>query len=482
MRRSNGRVLWAVAASTLVAAALAMGAPPPAGADPAAPGPALRPLLLAAADVPQGWTELAAQKSTTTTRLGCVAKFAHPGKGWRHADAVFSNGKGLPFVTDAVASGPGVAKTWRRLRAELSGCRSATITIKGKAHRARIRPLAFASAATGAVASRWQLTATGLALGVDLFVFRVRQVLGVVAYVDAGVVDTTDASAFAAAAVARAGGRAGVVDGVVTVATAPVRTVRTADGVVAYRKVGSGPPLVLVMGYGGTMETWDPQFVDALAHHYTVVVFDNAGIGRTPALPGTLTIDAMAQQTSALVAALHLGSPDVLGWSMGGLVAEALAVLHPAQVHRLVLCATYPGTGAVRPPQSAVDDLDAGGTKALGVLFPPGAEAAATLFTVATAAYPTAAPAPPRVVTAQGDAVLEAWSGKDPALRRFRDIRAPTLVADGAEDRLVPAANARALAAGIAGSTLLIDQGAGHAFLFQDLVTFVPAVEEFLAH
>ena len=61
----------------------------------------------------------------------------------------------------------------------------------------------------------------------------------------------------------------------------------------------------------------------------------------------------MADQTSALIDALGLGRPDVLGWSMGGMIAQALAVLHPAQVRRLVLCATYPGTGAAVPPSQA---------------------------------------------------------------------------------------------------------------------------------
>jgi pimeloyl-ACP methyl ester carboxylesterase len=79
-------------------------------------------------------------------------------------------------------------------------------------------------------------------------------------------------------------------------------------------------------------------------------MFDNSGVGRTQQLPAPLTIDAMADQTSALIDTLGLGRPDVLGWSMGGMIAQALAVLHPAQVRRLVLCATYPGTGAAVVP------------------------------------------------------------------------------------------------------------------------------------
>jgi len=75
--------------------------------------------------------------------------------------------------------------------------------------------------------------------------------------------------------------------------------------------------------------------------------------GTASVVPAPLTIDAMAGQTSALIDTLGLGRPAVLGWSMGGMIAQALAILHPAQVRRLVLCATYPGTGAAVPPSQA---------------------------------------------------------------------------------------------------------------------------------
>jgi len=141
-----------------------------------------------------------------------------------------------------------------------------------------------------------------------------------------------------------------------SVVSAPVRVAHTRLGAVGYRVIGSGLPLVLVMGYGWTMEGWDPRMVHALALHHRVVMFDNSGVGRTQELPQPFSVDAMADQTSALIDTLGLGRPDVLGWSMGGMIAQALAVLHPAQVRRLVLCATYPGSGQAvitsgsRPP------------------------------------------------------------------------------------------------------------------------------------
>jgi pimeloyl-ACP methyl ester carboxylesterase len=472
-RQLLGAVL---AASSLVGPSLATAG----AAGGSASVPVLGPLLLVPGDLPHGWSKVTTSKNNVTTHLNCLGALGHPPRGWRHQVATFKNGKGLPLVSEGLATGPKPAAFFRGVREEFSGCRSATLTINGKTDRAKISRFPFSSHATGAVASSWQLVATGLQLGLDVVLFRVHGVIGSVSYADAGGADALNAEAFANAAISKAGGGAGLVTGVVTVTTTPVRLVRTTAGTVAYRRMGSGPPLVLVMGYGGSMETWEPEFVNLLAHRFTVVLFDNAGIGGTSRPTGTLTIDGMAEQTSALIEALHLGSPDVLGWSMGGLIAQALAVLHPALVHRLVLCAAFPGTGAVRSPQAAVNDLNAGGQRALSVLFPPHQMVAATVFVAQTSFYLSSSAAPKKVVAAQASAIRQAWAGKDVALQRFTQIKVPTLVADGASDRLVPAANASELAAGIAGSKLKLYKGAGHAFLFQDLAAFVPAVESFL--
>ena len=111
-----------------------------------------------------------------------------------------------------------------------------------------------------------------------------------------------------------------------------------------YREVGAGSPLLLITGFGASMDDWPPSFVDTLAGQHEVIVLDNAGVGQTSAAASS-SITAMADQTSDLMSALHLRRSAVLGWSMGGMIAQALAVDHPAQVSRLVLTATQAGTG-----------------------------------------------------------------------------------------------------------------------------------------
>ena len=265
------------------------------------------------------------------------------------------------------------------------------------------------------------------------------------------------------------------------VAAAPVRTVQTKLGRVGYRMLGSGPALVLITGYAGTMESWEPAFVNDLSKHHRVVIFDNAGIGETQSLPAPLTIDAMADQTSALIDALALGKPDVLGWSMGGMIAQALAIRHPSQVNRLVLCATFPGSGKdVVPSQKVINALNAGGQAALDDLFPADRAKAAAAFVAGTATYPSSAAAPAATVAAQAKAIIEWWDDRDPSGRRTASIAVPTLVADGTVDRLDPVSNSRSLATLITGAKLRLYAGAGHAFLFQDESSFVPLVESFL--
>ena len=137
------------------------------------------------------------------------------------------------------------------------------------------------------------------------------------------------------------------------IVAAPVRVAATADGAVSYREIGSGSPLLLIMGLGGTMNDWSPSFVNALAARHKVVVFDNAGVGKTAGLAPPLSVTAMAKQTSALISALHLAPTAVLGWSMGGMIAQALAVQHASQVSRLVLAATQAGDGKAVAPAAA---------------------------------------------------------------------------------------------------------------------------------
>jgi dienelactone hydrolase len=187
----------------------------------------------------------------------------------------------------------------------------------------------------------------------------------------------------------------------------------------------------------------------------------------------------MADQTSALIDALHLGRTDVLGWSMGGMIAQALTVLHPGQVRRLVLCATFPGVGTVIPPQAKINDLANG--NGLSVLFPADQPMAADAFSAEAQSYADPEAASAGVISAQADASLSWFHGTDSAGRKTPEISAPTLVADGAEDQLDAVSNSRAIAGLIPEAKLLIYPDAGHGFLFQEGTPFAVTVQSFLS-
>jgi pimeloyl-ACP methyl ester carboxylesterase len=266
------------------------------------------------------------------------------------------------------------------------------------------------------------------------------------------------------------------------VVNAPTRIARTTAGPVGYREIGAGSPILLAMGLGGSMDDWQPAFVAGLAADHRVVEFDNAGVGKTGTVSSPLTVTGMANQASALISALGLGRMAVLGWSMGGMIAQALAVLHPAQVSRLILAATQPGTGRALPvpaaAAAAVVSQDPG--TVLSVLFPPGQAAAEQTYAIGILRYPDFYQAPRATITAQESAVEQWIAGKDPAGRQLGQLRIPTLVADGTLDQLDPVANDWLLEASVPGAELILYPGAGHAFLFQDLASFVSAVKRFL--
>ena len=445
---------------------------------------ALENRLLSARDLPSGWSAVPVNPKAVQTNAPCLASVGARPTGWTYADAAFVEGVSIPNLVEVLAIGAKVGERWQALARALAACRSATLTIGGTKAAAAVRPLPFPRLASTSSSSAyaWSLTVAGIPIGFDLVLFETGRYAGYIAYSDLGAPSAATVQAFARAAVtkARTGSTARISDAL-SVTSAPVRGARTTLGTVAYRVVGSGPPLVLITGYGGTMQGWDRRFVDALAQRYRVVIFDNAGVGRTQSLK-PLTVDAMANQTSALINALHLRQVDVLGWSMGSMIAQALAVLHPAQVHRLVLCASYPGNGqATRPSAAAIAALKSGNEqKVMADLFPANQTAARDTYLAAISSYPAAPAVPAGTLAAQSQAVIMWWAGTDPAGARDATISAATLIADGTADRLDPLANSRVLASLIRGSKLELYPDAGHAFLFQDEAAFVVTVESFL--
>ena len=189
----------------------------------------------------------------------------------------------------------------------------------------------------------------------------------------------------------------------------------------------------------------------------------------------------MADQTSALIDALKLGKTDVLGWSMGGMISQALTARHPGQVRRLVLAATWPGNGEAREDRSKAPPADATAEEFIAALYPDNQTAAVKLYNDGLASY-TDRSTPPDAIYGTQRAAINGWlAGEEPAGKRFTATSVPTLVAGGAEDRFNPISNTRQLAKLVENSELEVYDNAGHAFLFQPDTNFATRANTFLA-
>jgi pimeloyl-ACP methyl ester carboxylesterase len=269
-----------------------------------------------------------------------------------------------------------------------------------------------------------------------------------------------------------------------TAVNAPTKVVKIGKQKVAYRSFGSGRPLVMVMGLGGTMGSWDPTFLDGLAAgRHRVVLLDNEGVGRTTTLPGQLTIRRMGDTVAGLIKRLKLKRPDVAGWSMGGMIAQSFAVRHPKLARRLVLMATAPGDGkGAAPTPDALKALTGADlTAALGLLFPSDqSHALDTYVADILKRRPFEGVAPPAQVVQQ-TAASGAWLlSQDPDGRRVAGLRLPALIGGGELDALLPVANQRHLHELIKGSKLVTYPDASHGFLFQHQQDWLPRVLAFL--
>jgi pimeloyl-ACP methyl ester carboxylesterase len=257
----------------------------------------------------------------------------------------------------------------------------------------------------------------------------------------------------------------------------------------AYREVGHGRPLVLIQGSGAAMDVWDPLMIAGLAEHHRVIEFDNRGVGSsTDDRSQPMTIDLLADDTAALIRALHLGRPDVLGWSLGGFIAEDLAARHPKLVRRLVLVSSDPGgTHAV---QAAPDVLALDARVTLGqatldeilyLLFPPEGLNAGLAWLNRYFSQPGCCES---VAYETGVRQLDAESawyapggGVWDALPR---LNPKTLVMAGLNDIDVPVRNARLLATRIPDPTLRLFAHTGHGLPLQRPIVVANAVDRFL--
>jgi pimeloyl-ACP methyl ester carboxylesterase len=259
------------------------------------------------------------------------------------------------------------------------------------------------------------------------------------------------------------------------------------DGIeIGYRQFGHGPDLIMVQGDTAAMSLWMPYLLHPLARSFTVTIFDNRGVGySTDDLSRPITVPLMARDTGALIEALGLVKPTLVGWSMGGEIGLTLAEQQPTMLGALVTTGGDAGSShTVPPPPGLIRKLanpNAGTNVFLELLFPPtrAGGAAAARFGRGYVSIPQEKVSP-RTLRRQ-EAAEEGFLSYTGTWRGLPAITTPTLLTNGALDPGVPPVNARRMHARIPGSSLSIYAGAAHGMLFQDAERFAAQIASFSA-
>jgi pimeloyl-ACP methyl ester carboxylesterase len=241
---------------------------------------------------------------------------------------------------------------------------------------------------------------------------------------------------------------------------------------IAYRRIGNGRPLVVLNGFAATSADWDPSFIDRLASSNELILLDNRGIGDSSDDGQPFDIAKLADDVTRVVGTLGIDRVDVLGWSMGGFIAQTLALQHPGRINKLILLSTAPrGADADRAsPEVWSRLIDMSGTpheqarRLLSLLFPSDiAESVYREFGDVVAA--ARARLSPDLINRQA-AAIEAWH-RTGIGNQLREINASVLIAAGTADIVVPPSNALKLVNAIPGAWLAQFTGGGHAFMAQ---------------
>jgi len=253
----------------------------------------------------------------------------------------------------------------------------------------------------------------------------------------------------------------------------------------SYERAGSGPPLLLIMGMSGTMCHWGEPLLDDLRRDFDTIVYDHRDIGESSRTGEPFTIAALAEDAAGLLDALDLESAHVMGISMGGMVAQELALAHPKRVRTLLLGCTYcGGEGSALAGEDVLRRLAEGMSsgdreRAIRTAWEVNVsegfaadEDAYARFLAAGVRYGVPVP----IIMEQ----MRAIAGHDTS-GRLADLRPPALVVHGTADQMLPVENGRMIAELIPGARLEIFEDVGHLFFWEEPVRSAELVREHAA-
>jgi 3-oxoadipate enol-lactonase len=252
-----------------------------------------------------------------------------------------------------------------------------------------------------------------------------------------------------------------------------------------YYVEGSGPPLLMIMGFSGSAHSWGEPVLEELRKHFTCIRFSNRGTGTSDKASAQFTIRTMADDAANLLTALDIKRPHVFGISMGGMIAQELVLNYPERVNGLVLGCTAPGGahGVQAAPEIAGKMAPTPGftpeeivRNFFTILCSPGFIQRGAAFLDGMVAEAIARPTPMETMGLQMMAIAT-FDSYD----RLPQMKAKTLVIHGDVDILVPPQNGRILAEHIPGAELKTLPGAAHMFFWEEPQKSAEMVTEFLS-
>jgi len=260
--------------------------------------------------------------------------------------------------------------------------------------------------------------------------------------------------------------------------------IRVNDIQMYYEVNGEGFPLIMIMGLGANLDWWDPRMIQALSKNFKTVMFDNRGAGRTEVSDKNYTSRLFADDTAGLMDALSVSRAYVLGISMGGMIAQELAINYPEKVEKLVLCSTAcGGKETVMPSEEVlVSNMRAGSAASpeesagmfVSICLTKEFMDKNSYFVESMTKRILRAPISPEAFQRQTNAVM-AFSSFD----RLSGIKAPTLVLAGKRDVLIPPENGSILAKAIPSAKFVLLERSAHG-LAEDIEEATNAITEFL--
>ena len=255
---------------------------------------------------------------------------------------------------------------------------------------------------------------------------------------------------------------------------------------IVYRRIGKGRPLLVLNGFGATSSDWDPSFIDRLASSHELILLNNRGIGGSTDDGQSFDIAKLAEDAARVIEILGFERVSVMGWSMGGFIAQALALKCADRISKLVLLSTDPG--GIEADLASFDVwselIDTSGTpndqarRLLFLLFPTDvAESFYRQFGDIVAA--ARAQLSVELLNRQA-AAMDAWH-RNGVASQLRQIRVPVLIATGTGDIVIPFSNALKLVNAIPGAWLAQFAHGGHGFMAQYPRALADLINSFLA-